>query len=248
MNFSQLFRLITASGVLLTTATIPVQAATVFYGTFENGDFSGFDTSGVASVEDGTFGVSPVQGNFQGLLENSSGATPSVLPPFAGSDLEDFLYGGDAAAFDQSNLVEGSAVKRNFTVAAGDTLTFSANFLTDEATDGTGNNDVAFLSVDDNDGTESLIELFSVDSSSFSASGSSFAVETGYQLFENVFTFPTAGTYTVGVGVADGDADFAGESAVLVDVAVPFEMEGTMGLGLLGAFLWYRSRKKRQQA
>ena len=254
MNLFQFASLISTSSLLLATAALSAQAATISFETFESGNFSGVDdTTGITSIEDNTFPVTPAEGNFQALLENTGtgNATPG-FSAFVSPDLEEFLYGGPSPAYPESDFVEGSAIKRDITVQAGDVLSFSANFLTDEPT-GTGNNDVAFLSIDDNAGNESLIRLFEVDNASFNSSATSFSFETGYQLFNNAFTFPNAGTFTVGVGVVDGDGNFAGDSAVLVDAvptstAVPFEVEGTMGLAFLGAFIWYRSRKKRKQA
>ncbi|MEW6493893.1 MAG: S8 family serine peptidase, partial [Cyanobacteriota bacterium] len=126
------------------------------------------------------------------------------------SALESFL-GLSTRALDgmgNGNAVQGSAIKLpTITVAAGTTLTFDWNFLTNETTPGNFFNDFAFVSIN------GLSELADTESS-FALSPSAFNKETGYAQFS--YTFTTAGTYTIGLGVVDtGDTTI--DSALLID-------------------------------
>jgi hypothetical protein len=105
------------------------------------------------------------------------------------------------------NATEGSAMKLStITVAAGSTLTFDWNFLTNEATP-SSYNDFAFVSIN------GLRELADTNST-FALSPTVFNEQTGYKQFS--YTFRAAGTYTIGLGVVDA-GDKTVDSALVVD-------------------------------
>ena len=172
-------------------------------GSFETGNFKNWSTLGNTSIHTSTYGATPTQGTYQALITNGSGS-------IADSALESFL-GLSTGALDgmgNGNATQGSAIKLpTMTVAAGTTLTFDWNFLTNEATPSNFYNDFAFISIN------GLSELADTNIR-FSLSPTGFSQETGYAQFS--YTFTTAGTYTIGLGVVNtGDTTI--DSALLVD-------------------------------
>jgi hypothetical protein len=221
-------------------------SAAVLNGSFETGDFSGWQTFGQTSIETVEFGTSPTQGTQQALLdtvcpgsEESCQDNADGLAAFLGLEMTDLDEIG------QGEVFEGSAIKTTFTVEVGDTLTFDWNFLTDFKK-AEGFNDFAFVTLSatvlaDTYSTfpDSLIDL------------TKFRYQTGYQTFS--YTFTTAGTYTLGLGVADV-GDGLDESGLLLDDVVIASKppatdvpEPTSVLGLLAlSALGFASRRWQQ--
>jgi hypothetical protein len=85
------------------------------------------------SVKTASFVVTPVNGNYQALLQTCVfiGACDDNQPLANANDLESFL-GLSGNQLSNLSVVEGSAIKQSITANAGDTLSFSWNFLTDE--------------------------------------------------------------------------------------------------------------------
>jgi hypothetical protein len=213
-----------------------VRAFNVSNGSFETGDFSGWETAGQTTVENSDFGTAPADGIYQAVLETLQDTTD-----FSGSQLETFL-GLSAGELTNWGATEGSAIKQEITVNAGDVLTFSWNFLTDDPLN-EQYNDFGFFSITGS--STRLGDTYSPTSLSFSR----LAQETGYQPFS--YTFASAGTYTLGFGVVDVDRDGGGDtsvnSALLVDnvnvesVPEPFTILGTLtALGFGAKFLSMR--------
>jgi hypothetical protein len=123
--------LIAVAGLLVATAE--TLAAAVVNGSFETGNFSNWNTSGQTSVETSSFQVTPVNGSYQAALQTCFfiGACDDNQPLTNASDLQSFL---SLSGNQLSNLsvTEGSAIKQTITANAGDVLSFSWNFLTDE--------------------------------------------------------------------------------------------------------------------
>ncbi|MDJ0843101.1 hypothetical protein [Crocosphaera sp.] len=190
---------------------------------FESGDFANFDLSpsGIGTVVDSTFGVSPTQGTFQALLETGITNTlatpvfnpievPNTLEGFAG--VPGFLFeDGPGPISALGSYVQGSALRLQtpLTVEAGQSLRFDYNFLTDETNSADPNNDLAFLTLN-----EMIIPIASVDTASFISSPTSFVSETEYQSF--TYTFLSSGTFNLGFAVVDENA-FSGHSGLLLD-------------------------------
>lgn len=164
---------------------------------FETGDFSDWNIFGNTSVQGNYEGIDPLEGQYQAVLSNSTGS-------LSDADIEsklglstgalDILIGADAT--------EGSAIQLTpIDVQAGETLSFQFNFLTNEYPG--YYNDFAFISIVDQSG--SAVDLQLIDSVNLGSTSN---------LFE--YTFATAGTFTVGIGVMDvGDTSV--DSTLLVD-------------------------------
>ncbi|HIK03605.1 MAG TPA: PEP-CTERM sorting domain-containing protein [Trichormus sp. M33_DOE_039] len=202
--------------VFLITNQEKVQAI-VINGSFEDG-FNWWTTTGQTTVEDSSFGVEPADINYQAVLEtlqDETGINSSALEEF----LE--LSSGDLTSL---GAVEGSAIKQTITVNAGDVLTFSWNFLTDDDSGDQNYNDFAFFSLSN---VNQLANTYDATILSFS----DLAQQTGYQSYS--YNFTTAGTYTLGFGVVDvGDTTV--NSALLVDnVKLTPVPEPTTMLGIL---------------
>lgn len=211
--------------VFLITNQEKVQAISINNGSFETGDFSNWDTIGSTDINVGItptvetateFGITPTHGTYQAVLEtlqDETGVNSSTLEQFLG------LSSGSL-----TGAVEGSAIKQTITVNAGDKLTFSWNFLTNEVPANAEYNDFAFFSLSN---INQLANTYDATFFSFSR----LAQQTGYQPY--TYNFATAGTYTLGFGVVDvGDTTV--NSALLVDnVKLTPVPEPTTMLGIL---------------
>jgi len=206
--------LITVAGLLVATAEI--SPAAVVNGSFETGNFSDWIPSGQASVETSSFGVTPVNGNYQAVLQTCLfiGACDDNQSLTNASNLQSFL---SLSGNQLSNLfvTEGSAIKQTITANAGDIFSFSWNFLTDEDAADVDYNDFAFFTL--NNTLYVLADtqgIFPVN-----PSFSHLKKETGYQ----TYTIPISvtGNYILGFGVVDVDKTGGGDntinSALLVD-------------------------------
>ncbi len=138
------------------------------------------------------------------------------------TDLEQFLGLPDQELtnFNNGPAVQGSALQREFTAAAGSVLSFNFNFLTNEPMEfpGTTINDFAFVTITSTTGTSILapFQLADVAGSNFPLVSSStrFASETGFRTFTS--SALAAGTYRLAVGVVNV-TDELGESGLLID-------------------------------
>ncbi len=190
--------------VLITAMAVggSAHALSLTNGGFETGTFNGWMTTGDTSIQTAAFGTGPSEGTFQALMTTDDGSV------FDGS-LTSF-FGLPVGTFDTlagENATEGSGIKQTITVAAGETLSFDWNFLTDEFTPDDVFNDTAFYVIDGD------AFLLANTFSSFVASGA-LIEETGYS---TLTTGPlAAGTYTLGFGVVDV-VDTGVTSALLID-------------------------------
>jgi len=129
------------------------------------------------------------------------------------TDLETFfsLPADTLLGLGNGSPIEGSGLSRTFTAAAGDTLSFSYNFLTNEEIPSGLDvvNDFAFVSI-----TPGVVTVAADTFTPLVASTTVFPLESGYQTWSNVLT--AGGAYTLQIGVVDvvdGDRD----SALLLD-------------------------------
>lgn len=160
-------------------------------------------------------------------------------PLLGGWDLESAL-GFAPGAFDLSVLeqvTEGSAIFTEFTVLAGQTLSFEWQMSTRDVGAGFGL-DYAFVAIGD-----TLFNLGSAAQATLPGSGD-YLAQTGWQTFSH--TFAQGGTYRVALGVVDV-LDFAGSTALSVSAvtAVPEPQSVAMllvGLGLVGGAVARRRR------
>ena len=215
----------------LTLLLIPSQIthAVTLNGSFETGNFDDWTTTGQTSVEDSGFGVTPTDGNQQAVLQTLQDSTGTTA-----SEIETFL-GLSTGTLTNQGATEGSAIKQTITANAGDILSFSWNFLTDQDPDPTYN-DLAFFTLNNN-----LIENTNIPNI---PSFSNLAQETGYQSFS--YTISSSGTYTLGFGIVDR-GDTAVNSALLIDnvqtSAVPEPMTILGSLAALGFAAIFQRRK-----
>ncbi len=201
----------------------------VHNGGFENlSAMSGWTYTGVIGADGGStisvvnlgtaYGISPPEGSLQAKLRTYSTAMDTVTGGSDNGNLQAFL-GLTNAQFNtrsSSTIYEIAAIKQTFIVSTGSQLSFQWDFGTTE-TPGSGFNDSAFLYVTDQDGNEvQFVELASVQGSSFTSGGP--GNHTGYQT--TVYNFPSAGTYSVHIGVVEsGDYDVV-SSLLLDDVQI----------------------------
>ena len=172
---------------------------------FESGDLSEWAASGSALAVTDSIGVEPVQGQFQVRINNfNTSQTRTQTERFLGID-----------RFSLDQLVNGSvqrasAIKREFTVEAGDILEFDWNFLTDEAS-AEGNLDFGFVSISPGLGA---VTLASSADNLTSSDTDEFFRESGYLAAE--YQFEESGTYTIGFGVTNEGGELF-DSTLLVD-------------------------------
>lgn len=258
-----------AAVAVLAGLVFPATAeAAILNGGFED-DLTGWEAIGDYKVETSTFGSGTVEGTSQVFLSTASnevididnngneivGGDAAPVTFISGLDslnLEGFLnlstFLGDESLANLATAepIEGSAIKQTFTAAAGETLSFSWNFLTNESTGQAAVNDFTYPDFNDfvfatiQSASESKVFSIADTISNFSNSSTSFDNETGFNTFS--YTIPTTGSYTLGIGVVD-----VGEptrvSGLLVDKveAVPETSSTTisaLGMLLLGA--WWR--------
>lgn len=169
-------------------------------------------------------GTDPLATGITGGLEESVGLTIGALDP-----TDNFA-------------AEGSGVSQSFAANAGDTLSFSWNFLTADDGSSTDFADYAFVVLDGQ-----LIQLASVANATLGSGAAGYLSETGLQTFS--FSFAAGGTHQISFGVADV-GDYTVTSALAVDAvqltasAVPEPAPTALlaaGLALLG----WRTRQRR---
>src|SRR5690606_21628887 len=147
--------------------------AQVLNGSFESGDFTGWEALGATSVVSASAGVQPTDGTFQASIATGTGAVPAAeIEAFAG------LPAGALAAVSDHSATEGSAVRQTVTLGAGESVSLDWNLLTDEPDQGDLDDFVAIVI----DGELTL--LASVHGASLvSGAGTVFDYQTGYQTY-----------------------------------------------------------------
>jgi uncharacterized protein with beta-barrel porin domain len=125
---------------LLVTAIFMVQAAsaqTIVNGSFETGDFTGWQQAGMPTITNGP--PTPTAGNFEALINSTAATPPAMYIPVYGaangvtaSALNIFLNttlppSTNGAAFN------GEAIKQTFTTSGNSTVTFSYSYNSREA-------------------------------------------------------------------------------------------------------------------
>ena len=218
-------------------AAVQPASAQLVNGGFETGNFTGWATTGNASIQTSAFGSGPTEGTFEALLSTGDPTVPDFsLEAFLG------LAPGSLDNLGNGNATDGSAIRQTFLAEAGDILSFDWNFLTNEGTPSFFN-DFSFVSL-------SVLSELGDTTSIFMNSLTPFNQETGFQTFS--FTIPTTGTYTLGLGVTDV-ADNIVDSGLLVDnvkltsVPEPTSTFGVLALGAFGAGSLLK-RKREQKA
>lgn len=208
--------------------------ATVLNSSFETGDFQSWSIGGQVTVEGTEFGITPPDGTYQAVLE-----TLQDTINFTDSDLETFL-GLEAGSLTTLGVTEGSAIKQTITLNAGDKISFSWNFLSDQDPQEADYNDFSFFVFN------GLTQIADTEDAINDNFFTRLSRETGYQTTS--ITVQTPGTYTLGFGVVDvdrtGNGDTAVNSALLIDnitvtpVPEPLTLLGVLTVSLFGT--WFK--------
>lgn len=191
----------TASAVAATN----IGVCEITNGNFEN-NFLNWETIGHASIEITNNNKAVTQHNKAALLDTFSEQTADIV------ELAQFLETRIDLLNSFGEVYEGSALKTNITVNAGDILSFDWNFLTDESHDGDYQNDFAFLTLSGLN-TLKIADTFSMFNPA-QENSTNLLYETGFHTY--TYTFTTSGTYTLGMGVVDvGEGSF--DSGLIID-------------------------------
>lgn len=196
-----------ATGNVSVTVVVPTALTN---GSFENG-LVGWTVSGDVNTATSSIGESPFSGIYQAILTTDNTAGGDV--PIVSLDSFLDLTAGTLNGVTTSSATAGSAMRQTVSVAAGTQITIRYNFLTREETPANQFNDFAFFSVA-SDHFEEAILLADTFTTGFGPSASLYDQSTGYRTL--LYTFATAGTYTLGFGVSDSE-DTSFDSAVLID-------------------------------
>ena len=152
-----------------------------------------------------------------GVARAQSAVPEAQLETFLGLNPPSGLNSGDLTNLGNGPVTSGSAIMQSITVSSGATLTFDYNFLTNApppVTNPLGAVDpFGFITAPT---LTSFIDNFYGYPTTMAAAPSQtgFLYQTGYQSFSETFT--TAGTYSLGIGVANVTTD-AYSSGLLLD-------------------------------
>jgi hypothetical protein len=223
----------------------PAAAVSVNPG-FETGDTSGWTTSGAASAVDASFGITPTEGSFQGLVSTGSGAASAASFESTMGLTTGFLDGllpFISPNTDGTVVTEASGIQQTFTAGAGDTLFFDFTFLTDESPPEKLSSDFLFYDL-------SGVGFDVLDSArrrnGFGASATPFANQKAAQTFEIVLPF--TGTYTLTLGVADVQDSFRDTGAIFDGFRLQKAPEPDSFLLLGGGLLALAAHARRRRA
>jgi hypothetical protein len=252
--------------LLFTAASIPGNAQ-ILNGSFETGDFAGWNTTGFTAAEqytsaqtaDGNFAsfeIHPTQGNFEALAAtdyfgNSNPVAPATLETFLGLNSGSLSNIANAAVAGDF-VDDGSAFKQTFSVAAASTLSFDWNFLTNE-TLAPINNDYGFYTLD-----SSVTELADAGNRQFfsvpGGNAAPYAAETGWS---TVSLTLSPGTYTLGFGAVNIDDNTISSGLLIDNVTLtgttattpePGTLARLISVGVTGLLASMRRRRHWKQA
>ena len=170
-------------------------------GGFERGNLSEWESSGGVSVHQSSFGVEPPSGEHYALLDFTG---RRVLRRTAEIFLELDPFALDDVVSKPVSRV--SSIRRDITVDAGSVLEFDWQLFSDDR----ANLDFGFVSISGGLGVQPLAST----EDALGNSTTTFRRETSLRTFQ--FTFPVAGDFTIGVGIAQTN-DTGNGAALVVD-------------------------------
>jgi hypothetical protein len=235
-HFSFKTGLVSLLGLASLLCSPGTSSAAILNGGFETGDFTNWETIGQTFIETAEYGSGSTEGTQQALLDTFSEQSVDIV------QLADFLNIEVGSLSALGEVYEGSAIKTSFTVEAGDVLSFGVQAPLF--------NDFAFVSLSPTV-ERKLADTFSTFPTPLQ-DRTVFYDQTGFQAYS--YTFQAAGTYTLGIGVADV-GDGAVDSGLLVDnvllsssstptpVPEPASVLGVLAFGAFG----FGSRRLRQR-
>ncbi|MBE9007834.1 PEP-CTERM sorting domain-containing protein [Fortiea sp. LEGE XX443] len=165
--------------------------------------------------------------NQQVTLSSTGGVSDSNIESFLG------LANGTLDASNFQNVTNGSAIRNTIAAQAGDVLRFDWQFQTND-----------YLPFND-------FSFYSIGSSLYELADVRLVGNFGQTASQTSFTFTTAGTYTVGFGVANTLDELVssnltvGSAAINESVPEPITIIGSLTAGAFGVAL--RRKKKQQQ-
>jgi hypothetical protein len=208
-------------GLSVLLATSPAQAL----------DLTGWSKTGDVSVAGSGGSVTNAFPGDDGVINfNVSPTAPADI-----NALESFLNLSPNTL--SSDFVEGSAIKQTFNAQAGDTFSFNWNFFTNEPANGSP--DYAFVTIN------SSVNVLATIAQALTPS-SPFTRQTGISAFS--YTFPTAGSYQIGIGLIDSNdtvtssALSLGNASYTSVIPTPALLPGLIGFGVAAL------RKRKQAA
>ncbi len=254
--------------ILMSFCASPAFALSLGNGGFETGNFTNWQSLGLANVQTAGFGSGPQGGNYQAFLDTGDGtslgtATTDAIETFLGIPNGFVTSINPVPAFFQP--MDGSSLKQTFSAFAGEVLSFQWNFLTNDGLWGGGadpdaSRDSSFLTLigpgllfgstlSDTLDYPNQLGSQNFATNPFLTSSTSFNMETGFRNISIVL--PNNGDYTVGFGVVNSGLDGA-SSGLLVD-QVSTSLQSTpepsaillFGSGLIGLASWRWNKRRR---
>lgn len=243
---------------------------------FETGDFTGWSRIGDTFVLGANLGTGPSQGSFDALLATATDGTVNSAV-HAGSGVSGAaaesalgLTGGALSGIGNGTALLVSGIAQSISLAAGQTVSFDWDFLTNQTYfDGSANsiapdasnNDFGFVSTSKSGASHVSVLAdtfygYALDASSPAGFDSGFSVtdvrnpfvsETKFHRYS--FTAASAGDYLIGFGVAHATQtpDNGINSALLIDnVQVTPEPSSMIALGGLCVAMLRSRRKSRK--
>ncbi len=187
-------------------------ADVIVNGNFETGNLSGWSGLGSGHAADATIGVTPTEGTYQAYIETTGNYSAAATDVDAAMGVDD----ATVVALGAGPPTNGTGMWQNITVAAGDTLSFDWNFLTDELDEDPIYNDFGFFTIS---GSAFLLASRGGSTYDMVSPPAGFDGQTGWAT--QSYTFSSAGTYTLGFAVYNvGDA---GHNSVLLldNISIP---------------------------
>jgi hypothetical protein len=197
------------------------------------------------------FGITPTEGNNMLLITtihnkndsptvNQSGMNadaPANVAFFLGYN-ESNIRNTRPGTLPSDTIREGSAFELNLgPINAGFVITFDYNFLTSEPGPA---RDFAFITLTGQSGDVPIVaDIF--DAGTAFGGGSPFNLQSGFQTYS--INISTAGTYTLGIGIADA-RNLEGPSGLLIDNISIIPEPSSIMLGVAGAVFLVALRRR----